>query len=609
MSWNRKSIIAISSLSLFLLFFHCKPEFTKSSCDPTSNFFQKLLIIKNQIKDSSPLCGYFGNKQNQDNSVPPAAPVISNFKNNMIINTGFMIGTAGSDASSVEVSLDNGSYAKAVGIVNWKFSLPFGANTWKDNSKHTISVRALNSSGKPSTAISITVIKGVNKDFNGDGYTDIILGAPLFNAGSGPSQGSVYIFHSTGSNGIPTANATNANTKITGEASNNSFGMDVKTGDFNGDGYADAVVGAWLYNSGQGRVYIFHSSGPSGIQNTTAAAANTIITGESGNSTLGVSIASGDINGDGYSDLLIGSNSYLTNTGRAYIFHSSGANGITSNSALSANTILTGETTNNEFGNKVLIGDINGDGYSDVIVSAWKYNNTYQGRVYLFYSTGNSGVTTANATSAFANITGEAANNYFGASLLLTDLNADGLLDLVVGAHLYGASNQGRIYIFHNTGTTIATNNTNATVANTILTASSSNFRFGFSLASGDFNGDSIQDLVVGAYEYNSFQGAAYFFYNTTNGITATSTTAATTFFLGESIGDQVGISISAGDYNGDGFSDVLMGANKFNASQGRAYILHSVGVNGINPVGNLSSSNSIFTGETGSGELGTSLF
>jgi hypothetical protein len=65
-----------------------------------------LLIIKNQIKDSSPLCGYFGNKQNQDNSIPPAAPVISNFKNNMIINTGFMIGTAGSDASSVEVSLD-----------------------------------------------------------------------------------------------------------------------------------------------------------------------------------------------------------------------------------------------------------------------------------------------------------------------------------------------------------------------------------------------------------------------------------------------------------------------------------------------------------------------
>ena len=117
-------------------------------------------------------------------------------------------------------------------------------------------------------------------------------------------------------------------------------------------------------------------------------------------------------------DLLIGSNSYSTNTGKAYIFHSSGANGISSNSALSANTILTGETTNTEFGNKVLVGDINGDGYSDVIVSAWKYNNTYQGRIYIFNSTGNSGVSTGNATSAMANITGEAANNYFGASLL-----------------------------------------------------------------------------------------------------------------------------------------------------------------------------------------------
>ena len=103
--------------------------------------------------------------------------------------------------------------------------------------------------------------------------------------------GRVYVFHSTGVLGVPSAAAASANTVITGQGTGNYFGFSVATADVTGDGYGDVVAGANAYNTGTGRVYMFHSEGSGGVTTTTAASANTVITGQATNNNFGLSVA------------------------------------------------------------------------------------------------------------------------------------------------------------------------------------------------------------------------------------------------------------------------------------------------------------------------------
>jgi hypothetical protein len=92
-------------------------------------------------------------------------------------------------------------------------------------------------------------------DVNGDGYADVIVGAPG-NAAAGSAAGGAYIFY-----GGPSAGAV-AGLTLTGEAANDNFGFSVSgAGDVNGDGYADVIVGAYLYEDGgrfDGPPYVFY---------------------------------------------------------------------------------------------------------------------------------------------------------------------------------------------------------------------------------------------------------------------------------------------------------------------------------------------------------------
>ena len=163
--------------------------------------------------------------------------------------------------------------------------------------------------------------------------------------------------------------------------------------------------------------------------------------------------------------------------------------------------------------------------------------------------------------SADAIITGSFSNESFGASVASAgDLNGDGTNDLIFGAPRFplNGADTGRAYVFYGpiAGSMIATD------ADAIIFGEAINDGFGRSVASaGDVDGDGADDVVVGADQlFNQGTGKAYVFYGPLAGNIQAADAGA--ILIGEAAQDGFGISVSgAGDFNGDGFDDVIVGA------------------------------------------------
>ncbi|RHX94963.1 hypothetical protein DLM76_06415 [Leptospira yasudae] len=489
-----------------------------------------------------------------------AAPTIRNVQNMGTLHSGFLTGNTAPFASTAEVSVDGGPFLPAtVSGTTWTFALPTGSAIWKQNTKHWIAVR----SSLFASINGITVRKGNNQDVNGDGFPDLIVGANQYSGGNGK----VYIFHGS-EQGILSQAATAANTSLSSVVVGGQYGWSVTLGDVNGDGYGDAIVSA--PSAGADAVYIYHSGGSSGIA-TGASPTSTLTAGSA--VFFGGSIVTGDVNGDGFEDVIVGSYGYSTSQGRVDVFHSSGSAGVPTAAVASAQTTLIGAAINNRFGIAVSSGDINGDGYSDVLVGADGIS-----RSYIFHSNGASGIASQNlGSSGISNtlLIGESATQ-FGISVAVGDVNGDGPEDVLIGARSYSA-NQGRAYVFHSNGPSgIASQDLSATgTANTVFTGQAGAGFFGIAVALGDANGDGYQDALVGAY--GLLQGNGFVFHSSgASGISTQNLSAGgtpNTIFNGENAGDQFGIFVSFADPNGDGYSDACIGAYGYSTNQGRAYL------------------------------------
>ena len=355
---------------------------------------------------------------------------------------------------------------------------------------------------------------------------------------------------------------------ISGGVTNDFFGYSVAAaGDVNGDGYDDVIVGAPGTSSLTGSAYLFHG-GMAGLSTSPSRT----LTGASTGAEFGGAVAGvGDVNGDGYDDVAVGAGGASGGFGTVAVYHGSAA-GLSTTAAVT----YTGTTSTGGFGLVVAGGDLTGDGYSDLAVSAKDFGNT-RGRVYLYL-----GSSAGLSTTAAVTLNGAADENQFGTSMaVLGDVSGDGYGDLAVGAPGYSSS-AGRVNIYSGNATGV----TSPAVQYMIGLAGE---LAGTSVAAGgDVNADGYRDLLVGAPGYYSNAGSMYVYYGTGAGLDMTLPDSP----IGEYVGDYYGWRVAnAGDVNQDGSDDVLTTAPDANGSTGRAYI------NLGSPAGIIFASNSVLDG------------
>ena len=422
-------------------------------------------------------------------------------------------------------------------------------------------------------------------DVNNDGYADVLVGASYESTG-GAGAGAAYLVMGS-STGITDMGLSSADVKLTGET-RSLAGSVASAGDVNGDGYADVLVGAFREDTaGQdaGAAYLIYGS-VDGLSDMSLSSADVKFTGESAWDFAGYSIASaGDVNGDGYADILIGANrddAGFTDAGAAYLILGSDI-ALSDRSLASANAKLTGEAVDDFAGRSVSsAGDTNGDGLSDVLVGA-HLEDTGQsdaGAAYLLLGS-SSGISDMSLSSADAKLTGENGGDYAGWSVSTAgDVNNDGYTDVLVGA--YGEdtawSQAGAAYLV--LGSSSGISDMSLSSADAKLTGEAGSDAAGRSVSTaGDVNGDGYSDVLVGApYERTggSNAGAAYLVLGSSSGITDMSLAMADAKFTGEDWHNVAGASVStAGDVNGDGYSDILVGAPSSTLADSAAYLIY----------------------------------
>ncbi len=305
----------------------------------------------------------------------------------------------------------------------------------------------------------------------------------------------------------------------------------------------------------------------------------------------------GDFNGDGYDDIIVGArrndNNGNNNPGRAYVY--SGYTGLPI-------FVVDGETTGDWLGVSVDgAGDVNGDGYDDVIVGAEQndVSGSNSGRAYVFYGHAGSTVDTVSAADADMIFDGAAAGDNFGWEVAgIGDVDGEPGPDLLIGARQYGSDAQGLAYVFSGqTGALIYS-----------LAGDSPDKGFGYSVANaGDFNNDGTEDFIVGAMRYSegaaSEIGRVRIYSGSDGGLLVTIT--------GEAEADWFGGDVSTvGDINNDSFDDIIIGAPFSDAGEpdgGAAYVFN--GYSGPFPEDlATSSATMIFTGTADLSYLGWSV-
>ena len=375
-------------------------------------------------------------------------------------------------------------------------------------------------------------------------------------------------------------------------------GLEVSgAGDINGDGFDDVIIGA--YNAapngnrkaGESYVVFGKNSGfPASVELSSLDGSNGfVINGASRNDKSGLSVSgAGDVNGDGLSDVIIsaiGATPNGKNSGESYVVfgNNSGFPASVELSSLDGSNgfVINGIEPYDVSGRSVSdAGDVNGDGFDDIIIGAYGADPNgidKAGESYVVFGN-NSGsasldLSTLDGSNGFT-IKGIDANDYSGRSVGgAGDVNGDGYDDLIIGAWnaTPNGNRSGESYVVFGNSSGVASLDLSALDGTNgfVLNGVSADDWSGISVSgAGDVNGDGLDDVIVGASLARDIRaGESYVVFGKDIGFSATidlGTLDGTNGFAIKGIdsGDHTGRGVSgAGDVNGDGIDDVIIGA------------------------------------------------
>lgn len=453
-------------------------------------------------------------------------------------------------------------------------------------------------------------------DVDGDGLADVVIGAPAADP-HGESSGRSYVVFGkadTGAVALADVAAGDGGFALLGAASYDQAGAAVSgDGDVDGDGRGDVIVGARGADpngAASGRSYVVFGK-PDGaaieLDAVASGGGGFAIDGEVTLDGSGRSVAlAGDVNGDGLDDLVVGAyradpSGYAS--GRCYVVFGKPGGGTVEASAVvegNGGFAIDGEGEYDFAGWAVAGGgDVNGDGFADVLIAARDYPSGQGfGRSYVVFGKADGATVSLAAIAAgdggFA-LDGESDHGFGGNALQgLGDVDGDGLDDLIIAAYHAGpgAELRGRSYVvFGRTDTGLfSLADVGDGVDGFAIDGEAPGDRSGNAVgAAGDVNGDGRMDIIVGAAEVSAHgvsRGRAYVIYGKADharvDLSAVAMGSGGFAIEGENLGDNAGIAVGgAGDVDGDGLDDILVGAHGVDAGgrvdAGRAYVVFGV--------------------------------